>query len=143
MYVGDTDAQALKEATPHIEAFYNRFLRSPNEYKAPPGYTSMSSMKQLIELKLKYRQGTPSIDTILKLGMAIVGSADTVAETLIEKQKSFGIGQLIGWLHFGTLPADLTRKNLELFAKKVMPRLRPLGEPAPAAKARAEAPAAE
>jgi alkanesulfonate monooxygenase SsuD/methylene tetrahydromethanopterin reductase-like flavin-dependent oxidoreductase (luciferase family) len=143
MYVADTDEQALREATPHIESFYNRFLRSPNEYKAPPGYTSMSSMKQLIELKLKYRQGAPSIDTILKLGMAIVGSADTVAETLIEKQKAFGIGNLIGWLHFGTLPADLTKKNLELFAKKVMPRLRPLGEPAPAAKPRAEAPAAE
>ena len=116
MYVADTDEQALREATPHIEAFYNRFLRSPNEYKAPPGYTSMSSMKQLIEMKLKYRQSKLEIDNLRRLGMAIVGSADTVAEILIEKQKSFGIGQLIGWLHFGTLPADLTKKNLELFA---------------------------
>ena len=66
-----------------------------------------------------------------------------MAEILIEKQKSFGIGQLIGWPHFGTLPADLTKKNLELFARKVMPRLRPLGEPGAASRSRAEAPAAE
>jgi len=135
MYVGETDEIAYREAKPHFESFYNRFLRSPTEYKAPPGYTSMESMKGLIEGKLKFREAYLDIDTLLKLGMVICGSADTVAETLTERQKSFGIGELIAWLHFGTLPADLTKKNLELFAKKVMPRLRPLGETVAAARA--------
>jgi len=135
MYVGETDEIAYREAKPHFETFYNRFLRSPQEYKAPPGYTSMESMKGLIEGKLKFREAYLDIDTLLKLGMVVCGSPDTVAELLIERQKNFGIGHLIGWLHFGTLTAELTRKNLELFAKKVMPRLRPLGEDVAAARA--------
>ena len=31
------------------------------------------------------------------------------------------------FLQFGSLPADLTRRNMELFAREVMPALRPLG----------------
>jgi hypothetical protein len=33
---------------------------------------------------------------------------------------------MAGFLHFGSLPHDLTKKNLETFAKEVMPRLRAL-----------------
>ncbi len=35
-------------------------------------------------------------------------------------------GNLLVMCQFGTLPADLTRKNLELFAKDVLPALRKL-----------------
>jgi len=31
---------------------------------------------------------------------------------------------LLGLFQLGTLPEDLTRRNLELFAREVMPRLR-------------------
>ena len=34
-----------------------------------------------------------------------------------------GTGNLLGLFQLGTLPADLTRRNLELFATEVMPRL--------------------
>jgi hypothetical protein len=32
-------------------------------------------------------------------------------------------------LQFGSLPHDLTVKNMERFAREVMPALRPLGQP--------------
>jgi hypothetical protein len=35
-------------------------------------------------------------------------------------------GNLLVMCQFGTLPADLTRKNLELFAREVMPALKAL-----------------
>ena len=35
-----------------------------------------------------------------------------------------GTGNLLGLFQLGTLPADLTRRNLDLFAAEVMPRLR-------------------
>jgi hypothetical protein len=38
-----------------------------------------------------------------------------------------GFGNLVGMLQFGTLPRELTEKNLRLFAAEVMPKLRPLG----------------
>jgi hypothetical protein len=36
-------------------------------------------------------------------------------------------GNLLVSCQFGTLPADLTRKNMELFAREVMPGLKKLG----------------
>jgi hypothetical protein len=35
-------------------------------------------------------------------------------------------GNLLVMCQFGTLPADLTRKNMELFAREVMPALKKL-----------------
>ena len=35
-------------------------------------------------------------------------------------------GNLLVMCQFGTLPADLTKKNLELFAKDVLPALKKL-----------------
>ena len=54
---------------------------------------------------------------------AIVGSPDTVYEKLVENIERLGTGNLLGLFQLGTLPADLTRRNLELFATEVMPRL--------------------
>ena len=41
MYVAETDEQARDELRPHIEDFFNRFLRYPLEARLPPGYTSI------------------------------------------------------------------------------------------------------
>jgi alkanesulfonate monooxygenase SsuD/methylene tetrahydromethanopterin reductase-like flavin-dependent oxidoreductase (luciferase family) len=63
---------------------------------------------------------------------AIVGSPDTVYDKLVENIERLGTGNLLGLFQLGTLPADLTRRNLELFAAEVMPRLKarfPEGEP--------------
>jgi hypothetical protein len=45
-------------------------------------------------------------------------------------QQDLGVGNLIAMLQFGTLPADLTEKNLRLFASEVMPFLRDIGNDA-------------
>jgi hypothetical protein len=63
---------------------------------------------------------------------AIVGSPETVFEKLVENIERLGTGNLLGLFQLGTLPANLTRRNLELFATEVMPRLKtrfPEGEP--------------
>jgi hypothetical protein len=39
-------------------------------------------------------------------------------------------GNLLVLCQFGTLPADLTRKNMEIFAREVMPALKALAEAA-------------
>ena len=62
-------------------------------------------------------------------------SPDTVAATLEHRQAELGFGNLVAIQQFGSLPADLTEKNLRLFSGEVMPRIRHLGvtaaEPAP------------
>ena len=54
---------------------------------------------------------------------AIVGSPATVRDKLLEYGKRLGVGNLLGLFQLGTLPADLTRKNMQLFAREVMPAL--------------------
>ena len=43
---------------------------------------------------------------------------------LIGYMKEIGFGNLLVMLQFGTLPADLTRRNMERFAEGVMPKLK-------------------
>ncbi|CDZ56761.1 hypothetical protein [Neorhizobium galegae] len=45
-------------------------------------------------------------------------------EKLEEYQAQIGFGHLLTLLQFGTLPAELTRKNMEIYSKEVMPYLR-------------------
>jgi hypothetical protein len=73
-----------------------------------------------------------SWDQVVEGQYAIVGSPDTVTALLTENLARLGTGNLLGLFQLGTLPADLTRRNLELFAREVMPRLRkefPEGQP--------------
>ena len=53
-----------------------------------------------------------------------MGSPETVAARLTEDIARLGAGNLLGLFQMGTLPADLTRQSLGLFAEQVMPKLR-------------------
>ncbi len=135
LYLADTDEQAVAEARPHIEAFFNKFLYSPVEYKMPPGYSSLSSYKYVMETKFKVREQYLSIEFLMDQGMFMCGSPKTVADTLEKRHGEMGFGHLVTMLQFGTLPRDLTERIVRMFASEVMPRLRPLGtaEKTPAA----------
>ncbi len=132
VYVAETDEIAAREAAPHIEAFFNKFVRSPAEYKLPPGYSSMASYRYVMETKFKVREQFLSYRTLTGNGMFVCGSPQTVKEILAQRFDEMGYGNLVTMLQFGTLPRALTEKNLRLFADEVMPALRPLGEPVPA-----------
>jgi alkanesulfonate monooxygenase SsuD/methylene tetrahydromethanopterin reductase-like flavin-dependent oxidoreductase (luciferase family) len=126
IYVAETDEIAHREIQPHIEAFFNKFLRFPIEMRLPPGYSSVTSTKALIEAKFALRASTQTLASLLDLGMVIAGSPATVRETLAAHQKTLGFGTLIAMLQVATLPAELTEKNLRLFATEVAPHLRHL-----------------
>jgi hypothetical protein len=60
---------------------------------------------------------------LIDLGMVVAGSARTVRDRLLYLQGELGFGNLIAMLQVATLPAELTEKNLRLFATEVMPHL--------------------
>ena len=130
VYVADTDEQAKREAKPHIEAFYNKYLRMPFEMLLPPGYLSLTSMQNVGEKARAAAAGESktTIESVMERGMFICGSPDSVAQQLEHHQKQVGYGKLIAMMQFGTLPHELTKRNMELFASKVMPKIRHLGE---------------
>jgi alkanesulfonate monooxygenase SsuD/methylene tetrahydromethanopterin reductase-like flavin-dependent oxidoreductase (luciferase family) len=55
---------------------------------------------------------------------AIVGGPETVRQKMREGIKASGCGIIQGIVQVGSLPHELRMKNMELFARDVMPALR-------------------
>ncbi|WP_431267003.1 hypothetical protein [Dankookia sp. P2] len=64
------------------------------------------------------------MEQMLEQGTFICGSPQTVIEQLAEYQRRGGFNIVMAGLHFGTLPHALTMKNIEIFAREVMPALK-------------------
>ena len=58
----------------------------------------------------------------------LCGSVDTVVEQITEFVKECRIGNLLVMLHVGSMPHELARHNISLFASDVLPRLRGIWE---------------
>jgi len=126
IYVGKTDEEARREAKPHFEAFRNVFVKMPLEMLLPPGYTSRESLKNVMKAKAQMF-GDVTIEQALELGLFVCGSPETVRKNLEGYWREMRFGNLLVSCQFGTLPGDLTRKNMELFAREVMPALKAMG----------------
>jgi len=125
VYVASTDKAARAEAKPHFEAFRNVFLKMPVEMLLPPGYTSRESLKNVMKAKAAIF-GDITLEKSIELGLIVCGSSSTVREALASYWKDMRFGNLLVLCQFGTLPADLTRRNMELFAREVMPAVKSL-----------------
>ena len=124
IYVGESDEDARREAAPHIEAFFNKFLRMPPEMLLPPGYLSLASMKGILKAKGAITGGPQTLEGLSEKGMFVCGSAATVRDRLVGYQRQIGYGHLLALMQFGTLPHELTLASMERFARTVIPALR-------------------
>jgi alkanesulfonate monooxygenase SsuD/methylene tetrahydromethanopterin reductase-like flavin-dependent oxidoreductase (luciferase family) len=125
VYVGTSDESARREAKEHFEAFRNVFVKMPLEMLLPPGYTSRESLKNVMKAKAQMF-GDVTLEQAIELGLFVCGSPATVKAAFEAHWNEMRFGNLLVMGQFGTLPADLTRKNLELFAREVMPALKAL-----------------
>lgn len=120
IYVAETDEKALNEARPHVEALQNEFLRMPMEMLLPPGYTSLESFKHIQPDMIGKPQ---TIESLNDAGVIIVGSPNTVRERLAEYQQLAGFNTALVKTQFGTLPAEMTRNNMDAIAEEIFPQL--------------------
>ena len=128
VYVGETDAQAVNEARAHIEALFNVFLPKISELMFfPPGYMSPESLKRALAHKRGHKGGV-KIEHLIERGIMICGSPDTVRRRIRESHNLMGFQEFVCMLQFGTLPGDLTEKNIRLFASEVMPAIKTLSD---------------
>jgi alkanesulfonate monooxygenase SsuD/methylene tetrahydromethanopterin reductase-like flavin-dependent oxidoreductase (luciferase family) len=125
VYVGKDDASARREAKEHFEVFRNVFVKMPLEMLLPPGYTSRESMKNVMKAKAQMF-GDVTIDQAIELGLFVCGSPQTVLDSFKKYWSEMRFGNLLVLCQFATLPADLTQRNMELFARQVMPELKKL-----------------
>jgi alkanesulfonate monooxygenase SsuD/methylene tetrahydromethanopterin reductase-like flavin-dependent oxidoreductase (luciferase family) len=125
VYLAESDDKAKDEARPHFEAFRNVFVKMPLEMLLPPGYTSRESLKNVMKAKAQMFADI-TIEQSIELGLIVCGSPSTVRRAMENYWQDMRFGNLLVLCQFGTLPADLTRKNMELFAREVMPALKAL-----------------
>ncbi len=124
VYVADTDEKAKEEAGRAIEALFGDYLPNPWEMLLPPGYTSMSSMKQTMKLRSSLGKVRPTADQLIGSGTALIGSVKTVRQKISEMVDRTGVNSLVTMLQFGTLSDELTRRNMDMFASEVMPHFK-------------------
>ena len=128
VYCAETDEQAVEEVRPHIESLFNTFLPKISQSMfVPPGYMTASSMKKIFAHKATLRGGQ-TVEDLMERGVIVVGSPDTVRKTLTERHRQAGFEHVLIMPQFGTLPADLTEKNLRLLGAAVVPALQALDE---------------
>jgi alkanesulfonate monooxygenase SsuD/methylene tetrahydromethanopterin reductase-like flavin-dependent oxidoreductase (luciferase family) len=137
IYIAETDEKAIWEAKPHLEALVNRLLLMSPQTLLPPGYTNVESMKAIRAKRSLSR--TQTIDDLMKAGVVIVGSPNTVREKLAEYQDLAGFNTILTKTQFGTMPAEMTRNNMAAIAEEVLPHFRDrLPQPRSVASAAAE-----
>jgi alkanesulfonate monooxygenase SsuD/methylene tetrahydromethanopterin reductase-like flavin-dependent oxidoreductase (luciferase family) len=123
--VAETDEQAERDFAPHADYFYNRCLHIPPTFADAPGYRSLNSIRAAMKaglpaaLKPHYKW-----KDLIDQGIIIAGSPKTVRERLREAMTSLNCGHLITGIHMGSMPPELVRKSVGLFASEVMPHLR-------------------
>src|SRR5262249_17024793 len=123
--VAATDAEAEDLYGPHAEYFFNKLLATPSYYQQIPGCLEYPALVQALtnnpraainlrELKAK---------DFFSRGFVIVGSPRTVREQLMDGMTRLRVGHLLALLHFGSMPTDLCKQNIDLFAREVLPAL--------------------
>jgi alkanesulfonate monooxygenase SsuD/methylene tetrahydromethanopterin reductase-like flavin-dependent oxidoreductase (luciferase family) len=112
--VADSDAEAEDLYGPHAEYFFHKLLHTPHHYQVVPGCLEYDALVQA----LRNTAGGG-----LNRGFVIVGSPKTVREQLMDGIKRLRIGHLLTLLHFGSMPTEVCKNNISLFAREVLPHI--------------------
>ena len=123
IYVAETDRQAHAEGRQYVTWLYHKGLKHKFEHLFPPGYMTDHSWGRFLQSGLGAYSDV-SYEDLVAQGYAVVGSPDTVRERLAELAEELGFGLVNALLHIGDMPHDHTIRNMELFAREVMPHFR-------------------
>ena len=128
--VSETDESAQSEYEDHVKYFYQKMLRIHPPFAESPGYRSIDSIRRSLRPQIgdeaQKAAGELGWKEFVEQGHVIAGSPATVRDRLTEAVKMLRVGHLMCLLHIGTMPKELTRKNTELFAKEVLPAIKPI-----------------
>lgn len=126
--VGETDEDAEQLYGKHLEYSLSRGIgHIPMNRFALPGGISPQGLKVLLSQPAPPANlPAPSYADAVQSGLVVAGSPATVRETLADYARSFRIGQLMIFLQVGSMPMELTKHNIDLFASEVAPHLRPI-----------------
>jgi alkanesulfonate monooxygenase SsuD/methylene tetrahydromethanopterin reductase-like flavin-dependent oxidoreductase (luciferase family) len=97
------------------------------EFASIEGYEYYGALANTVE-----KHGIEKFNNFLA-DLQVWGRPDEVVEKLASMVDRFGVGSLIIYTQFGDMPFEVGRENYELFARKVLPRLKDIDVSAPVA----------
>jgi alkanesulfonate monooxygenase SsuD/methylene tetrahydromethanopterin reductase-like flavin-dependent oxidoreductase (luciferase family) len=127
--VSETDERAKEEYLEHVLYFFNKCMHVAPWFREAPGYRTRRSTEFAIKTNrtaelVRMATMEKNWDSLTENGLIIAGSPATVADRLIEAAKTLHVGNLVALLQIGSMPHELTEKNITLFAEEVLPRIR-------------------
>ena len=122
IYVSETDARAREEFEPHLWYFVRNCMKGLT--LSPPGYTSPRSALAILKARGRFLNPEMTWDDVEQGVYAIVGSPATVRDKLNHYRKELGVGVILTGCQPGSLPHELARKSMALFAAEVLPHVR-------------------
>jgi alkanesulfonate monooxygenase SsuD/methylene tetrahydromethanopterin reductase-like flavin-dependent oxidoreductase (luciferase family) len=126
--IADSDAEAEEIYAPHAEYFFHKLLYTASYYQQIPGCLEYPALRQALHHnpRAEIKLGELKAKDLYERGFVMVGSPETVREQLLDAAKRLRVGHLLALLHFGSMPTELCKHNIGLFAREVMPHLAPL-----------------
>ncbi len=126
--VADSDAEAEELYAPHAEYFFRKLLHTPSYYQQIPGCLEYDALVQALTYNPRsgFNLRDMRAQDFYGNGFVMVGSPKTVREQLKEWMKRLRIGHLLALLQFGSMPTQLCKRNIDLFAREVLPHLAPM-----------------
>ena len=125
--VSETDERAERDYAEHALYFFKKCLHTYPGYVEAPGYRTMRTISanvQSVYTNTRQQQAREwSWGDYVEAGNIIAGSPATVRDRLREAITKLHVGNLMVLLHIGSMPKELTLKNIQLFAEEVMPHL--------------------
>ncbi|HEY0435543.1 MAG TPA: LLM class flavin-dependent oxidoreductase, partial [Phenylobacterium sp.] len=125
--VADTDEEAERLYSEHVNYFYNRCLHVYPGFADAPGYRTIKTIQTgALSQYAPPRGGYAELTwkDLTEGGHVIAGSPETVRQRMEELIKGLNVGNIFCLMHVGNMPADKCMYSTKLFAEKVMPHLR-------------------
>lgn len=132
--VSESDESAQREYEQHVRYFFNKSLHVDPRVAEAPGYRTVKSLRA--GLRSQFDGSRKSGSEVLRggfgwkdlcdQGFVIAGSPATVRERMEEVARSLRVGNVMLLLQIGSMPKELTYKNIQMFAQEVMPHLQPV-----------------
>ena len=127
IYVAESDARARAQAHPYLLQYWelwNRYTQFTRGGKLPDSYDFWRRQAPMLHAM--------SFDEILANDMVILGSAETVADTILRIAGQLDLMGLAMIFKLGAMPYDMVERSMTAFGREVVPRIRHLLNRTPA-----------
>ncbi len=123
-YVAETTQQALADFRDAVMWYFRTFAK----YISPPQGQPAVKTYEMYTAARDWLQ-TLEWEQVVQGGAVLCGSPDQVTERIAQINELCGVTHYLAWTRIGGLAHEKVLHSMELMRDKVMPQVRPLGEP--------------